>query len=86
MEFLIQSSSPACADEAATARRRPDWIRRKISLSDLCVSAVKLIFADRIREEGPQRCDSALTFALNFIVHRFFCSLSIVHSSSFKGG
>ena len=26
--FLIPSPSPACADEAATARRRPDGIRK----------------------------------------------------------
>ena len=26
---MIQSPSPACAAEAATARRRPDWIIRK---------------------------------------------------------
>jgi len=32
-EFLIQSSSP-------------EWIRRKISLSDLCVSAVILILEE----------------------------------------
>jgi len=25
-QFMIQSPSPACAAEAATARRRPDWI------------------------------------------------------------
>jgi hypothetical protein len=42
-EFLIQSLSPVCAAEAATARRRPDWIRRKISLCDLCVSAVRCL-------------------------------------------
>ena len=34
-EFLIQSSPPACADEAATARRRPDWIRKTFTQRSL---------------------------------------------------
>ena len=31
-EFLLQSPSPACADEAVTARRRPDWSRKNLPL------------------------------------------------------
>jgi len=52
--FLIQSPSPACADEAATARRRPDWIRRKILLSELCDSAVNLILKEGYTSQRVQ--------------------------------
>jgi len=38
MVFRLQSPSPACADEAATARRRPDWSRRNLPQRSLRLS------------------------------------------------
>jgi hypothetical protein len=35
--FMIQSPSPACAAEAATVRRRPDWIIKRLPLCPLCL-------------------------------------------------
>ena len=46
MKFLIRSPSPACVAEATSAWRRPDRIRKKISLSELRDSAVSFIFKE----------------------------------------
>jgi hypothetical protein len=43
-QFLIQSPSPACGPNLSAGR--PDWVRRKILLSDLRDSAVNLILKE----------------------------------------